>query len=123
MGSIFIQKGKGMNPRKKPKFVRRAGRWLKRLGEKWRRPRGSQAKVRKRLKGKPRMPSIGYGAPKELRGLHPSGLKEVLVHTPHELERIDPKKEAVKIASTVGRKKRIEILRKAEELKIKILNP
>jgi large subunit ribosomal protein L32e len=69
------------------------------------------------------MPSIGYGAPRELRGLHPSGLKEVVVYTPRELERVDPKKEAVKIASTVGKKKRIEILRRAEELKIKVLNP
>lgn len=69
------------------------------------------------------MPSIGYRAPKELRYLHPSGFKEVLVYNVDDLQKIDASKEAVKIAHTVGKKKRSEILKKAEELKIKVLNP
>ena len=69
------------------------------------------------------MPSVGYGAPRQLRFLHPSGFKEVLVSSLKDLEKVDPKTEAIKIAHTVGKKKRQEILKKAEELKIKVLNP
>jgi large subunit ribosomal protein L32e len=90
---------------------------------KWRRPKGSQSKMRKKIKFKGKMPSKGYMAPKELRYLHPSGYKEVLVYTTKDLEKINPEKEAARIASKVGKRKRIEIMKKAEKLKIKILNP
>jgi len=71
-----------VNPRKKPKFLRQNWRARKKLRKvKWRKPRGSQSKLRKGKKGKPAKPRIGYGAPRRLRGLHPSGLKEVLVHS------------------------------------------
>ncbi|MEM2597607.1 MAG: eL32 family ribosomal protein, partial [Thermofilum sp.] len=55
-------------------------------------------------------------------GLHPSGFEEVLVHNVKDLERIDPKRQAVRIAATVGRRKRAEILKRAEELGITVLN-
>jgi large subunit ribosomal protein L32e len=95
----------------------------KRISESWRRPKGSQSKVRRREKGKLKMPSIGYRKPKSIRGLHPSGYKEVLIYNKKDLERLDPKKEAVRIAATVGKKKRMEILKVAEKMKLKILNP
>ena len=44
-------------------------------------------------------------------------------HNVKEWEKINPEKEAVKIASTVGKKKRQEIVKKAGEMKIKVLNP
>jgi large subunit ribosomal protein L32e len=112
-----------MNPRKKPKFKRWMSQAYKRVKESWRRPRGIHSKVRIRKKGKIKMPSVGYGAPKELRFLHPSGLKEVLISNLKDLEKVDPKTQAIRIAHTVGEKKRKEIIKKAEELKIKILNP
>ena len=79
--------------------------------------------MRKRKKGKGKMPEVGYRAPKSLRYLHPSGFKEVLIRNLKEVDRIDPKKEAIRIASTVGKKLREKILKKAEEMKIKVLNP
>jgi len=112
-----------MNPRKKPKFKRWMFQAYKRIKEAWRRPKGLHSKLRKRIKSKGKIPSPGYGAPKNLKYLHPSGFKEVLVHNFKELEKIEPKKEAARIAHTVGKKKRKEILKKAEELKIKVLNP
>lgn len=112
-----------VNPRKKPKFLRPGAIAYKRLGRKWRRPRGMHAKLRRHEKSKGKMPSPGYGAPKELRYLHPSGLKEVLVSNVNDLQKIDPKTEAVRIAHIVGKKKRTQLLKKAEELKIKVLNP
>jgi len=111
-----------MNPRKKPKFLRPVARSRKRLGLKWRRNKGLHGKVRRHEKGKNKMPTIGYRAPKELRYLHPSGLKEALVFNLSDLEKIDQKTEAARISHAVGKKKRVEILKKAEELKIKVLN-
>lgn len=112
-----------VNPRKKPKFLRQSWQAYKRLGKKWRRPRGMHSKLRRKEKDKGKMPSSGYRAPKELRYLHPSSLREVLVHNVNELQYIDTKTQAAKIAHTVGKKKRVDILKKAEELKIKVLNP
>lgn len=112
-----------VNPRKKPKFLRQGSKAYKRLGEKWRRARGMHSKLRRKEKSKGKMPSPGYGAPKDLRFLHPSGFKEVLICNVKDLEKIDKEKEVVKIVHTVGKKKRQEILKKAEELKLKVLNP
>ena len=108
--------------RKKPKFRRQEWHRYKRLGEKWRRPRGRHSKMRRKLKSKPKMPNPGYGSPKKVRGLHPSGYEEVLVYNPKDLEKIDPKRQAARIASRVGKRKRQEILKKAEELGIVVLN-
>ncbi len=108
---------------KKPRFSRQLAATYKRLAEKWRKPRGMQSKMRKHKKGKGVMPSISYATPKKLRYLHPSGFKEVLVYNVNELSKINPEIEAIKIASVVGKKKRQEILKKSEELKIKVLNP
>ncbi len=109
--------------RKKPKFRRWMSQAYSGIKESWRRPRGIQSKVREKRAGKIKMPSIGWGSPKETRGLHPSGLKEVLVYNLNDLQKVTAQKEAVKIAHVVGKRKRQEILKKAGELKIKVLNP
>ena len=109
--------------RKLPKFARQEAWRLKRLGEAWRRPKGLDNKMRRRIKGYPPMVDVGYRTPKEARGLHPSGFEEVLVHNVKELEKIDPAKQAARIAHTVGARKKSEIMKKAEELKITVLNP
>ncbi len=78
--------------------------------------------MRQHKKSKGIAPSIGFGNPKESRGLHPSGFRDVLIHNSFELMKLDPKKEAVRFAK-IGRKKKNEMLKKAEELKLKVLNP
>ena len=95
----------------------------KRLGEKWRKPRGRDSMMRLGIKGKPPMVSVGYRKPKAHRGLHPSGLEEVLVHNLKELERVDLRKNIVRIASGVGKRLKTKILEKARERGIKIVNP
>lgn len=109
--------------KKKPKFLRQIPYSHKRLKKVWRKPRGSQSKMRKKERGKATVPAVGWRTPKKIRGLHPSGYKEVAVHSIGELEKIDTKKEAVRIATRVGKRKRAEIVKKAKEMKIKILNP
>lgn len=109
--------------RKKPKFVRPESWRYVRIKPNWRRPKGIDHKVRKEYKGWPARVKVGYGYPKAIRALHPSGFKEVLVHNVQELLRLDPKIEAARIAHTVGTKKRIEIFQKAKELGVHVLNP
>jgi len=46
----------------------------------------------------------------------------VMVHNAADLEKVNSKKQAVRIGSTVGTRKRLEIAKKAEELEIRILN-
>ena len=112
-----------MRTTKKPKFIRQGGKSIKRLEEKWRRPRGKQSKLRRHMRSRGNIPHPGYGTSKKLRGLHPSGLEDILVHNVAELEKLDKNKQAARIASAVGKKKRIDIQKKAEEIGIKILNP
>lgn len=109
--------------KKKIEFTRPWSYRLKRLGESWRKPKGLDDKHRLQVAGYKPIVKIGYGNPKILRGLHPSGYIEKIVHNPEELEGLDPRKVAIKIAHTVGRKKRIEIVKKAMDMGLKILNP
>ena len=108
--------------KKKPNFVRPESWRYKRLSESWRRPRGLDNKMRRKIKGWPPTVNVGYRGPKATRGLHPSGYKEVLVYNTEELKKIDPKTQAVRIAHTVGKRKRAKILVEARKKKITILN-
>lgn len=108
---------------RKPEFVRMNSWLLKRLDDSWRSPRHSlDNKIRLQRKGFPPMVKIGYRGPALARGLHPSGFEEVLVRNVDDLEFVDPKRQAVRIASAVGKRKRAEILKRAEELGITVLN-
>jgi large subunit ribosomal protein L32e len=109
--------------RKHPKFFRQNyGRTdRKRISDSWRKPRGVDNKKRIKLKSAGALPEIGWRNPREVRHLHPSGLREVLVRNVQELSRVK-NGMAVRIASGVGRKKREEIVRKAKELNLKVLN-
>ncbi len=109
--------------RRRPEFIRQESWRYKRIKPSWRRPRGIDSKMRMEVKGWPKRVKVGYRGPKAVRGLHPSGYKEVLVHNVKELEKLDPETEAARIAHTVGARKRKEILERAKELGIKVLNP
>jgi len=112
---------------RKPEFKRYCAHKKLRLRNKsWRRPRGLDNKLRIRYGGKKSgriVVNIGFGSPKAVRGLHPSGYEEVLVYNPADLDKINPERQAVRIASNVGMKKRLAIEDKAKELGLKVLNP
>jgi large subunit ribosomal protein L32e len=105
---------------KKPEFNRHDSHKKKRLSTSWRKQRGLHNKMREQVaaKGKPVRP--GFGSPCAVRGFHPSGLRELLVHNVGDLEKA--KGYAVRIASAVGMKKRLQIQEKAAQMNLKVLN-
>ena len=107
---------------KRPSFKRQNWFRYKRLGEKWRRPRGIHSKMRRHFKYRIPVVQVGFRGPASVRGLHPSGFEEVLVHNTKEVENVNPETQAVRISSTVGDKKRELIVKKADELKIRVFN-
>ena len=107
---------------KRPTFLRQEWFRYKKLGLKWRKPKGGQSKLRRHFKYRINVVSIGYRGPVETRGLHPSGFKEVLVHNAAQLEGLDPAKEDVRIAAAVGMRKRKQIEQSAADKGLRVLN-
>ncbi|MCW4032343.1 MAG: 50S ribosomal protein L32e [Candidatus Bathyarchaeota archaeon] len=122
------EKKKAINLRNKmkmnrPRIIRQESWRYKRIKSSWRRPPGVTSCMRLQRRGWPRLNSASFGIPKILRNIHPSGLREILVHRPEDLEGADPKKQAVRIAACVGERKRMIIIEKADTMDLKILNP
>lgn len=107
----------------RPKFVREESWRYKRVKPSWRSARGKTSRVRRSKEGWPPVVKIGYARPASIRGLHPSGMREVMVRRPQDLEQIDPKIYVARIAHTVGENKRLLILDEAERRGIHVLNP
>jgi large subunit ribosomal protein L32e len=107
---------------KKPTFTRQESHRKKKLesGE-WRKPRGMHSKMRLHQRGKKRSPETGWGSPQEVEGLHPSGLRPVVVATTHQIDALK-KEEGAIIGSTVGMKKRAMLSEHAKKKNVKVLN-
>jgi len=104
-------------------YFRRFESWrFVRLDDPWRKPKGVDNHQRLSVKGWPHLVKIGYRVPKDVRYLHPSGFRDVLVHNMKELEALSPETDAARIAAGVGRRKRIELATRAKDLKIRVLN-
>ena len=107
---------------RKPEFLREEWFRYKRITKNWRRPDGITSKMRINKKYRPSKVRIGFRGPKDVRGLHSSGFEEVMVFNINDLENLNKEKQAARIGSSVGTKKRLEIEKKAEELDVRILN-
>jgi LSU ribosomal protein L32E len=106
-----------------PAFERQDHHKKKRVPTSWRRLRGGLSKRRRGIKGKGADVDPGYRSPTAVRGLHPSGFEEVRVHRPADLGGVDGDRQAVRIASSVGGRKREQIEERAEDNGIRVLNP
>ncbi|MHA1213882.1 MAG: 50S ribosomal protein L32e [Candidatus Hodarchaeales archaeon] len=110
--------------RKRRPTFRRVESWrYKRVGQRWRRPRGIDSKAREKKKGWPKLPTIGYRSPKEIRNKTPTGMEEILIYSVADLSLIDPNTQVARIGSKVGLRKREKIIMEAELQNIHILNP
>jgi large subunit ribosomal protein L32e len=109
--------------KKRPHFKRFESWRFVRIKDQWRKPRGIDNKMRTELQGWPKSVKIGYRGPAAVRGLHASGMEEVMVWNTKDLEKVDPETHVARIGGTVGGRKKETMLEKAKELKIRILNP
>ena len=109
-----------MRKRKHPKFQPQGYGRKKRIKERWRRPRGIDSKMRIEKAYMGSVPKIGWRRPRKIRGLHPSGLVEILVRNPEDLK-FASSNTIIRIASSVGKKKRSEIIRKAKEQGLRLI--
>lgn len=109
--------------KRKPEFKvqdsHKKGR-VARLG--WRRPRGSDSKMRLGIRGYRKCVSVGYKSPSAVRGLTPEGLEVVHVSNLKELEGINAKTQGVMIKAQVGMRKRIDILEEVIKQNFTLLN-
>ena len=85
----------------------------------WRRARGMHSKIRRRRRGYPEMPLIGRRTPKKETN-KVNGLTPVLVHNLNELGRTT--KNNIIIIARIGAKRKIELIKKAKEMNLQILN-
>ena len=109
--------------KKQPKFRRQEWFRYRRLSKTgYRKPKGDDSSMRKNRKYRSPMARVGYGKIAAARGLHPSGFEDVLIHNAGELDGLDPERQAVRIGSSVGNRKRTRIHERADELGLRVLN-
>ncbi len=108
--------------RKKPSF-RRIESWrYKRVNGGWRAAKGIDSDTRQKKKSGVKSPNVGYRAPRKIRGLHPSGLKEIHITHIEELEKLDPKIHGIMISSKLGIKKRLNLVEEIQSKGFRVLN-
>ncbi|KAJ1993602.1 60S ribosomal protein L32 [Dimargaris cristalligena] len=109
--------------RSKP-FLRHQSDRYKTVKASWRKPKGIDNRVRRRFRGQLPMPSIGYGSNKKTRHVLPCGFKKAIVNNLKDLESlmVCNKTYAAQIAHSVSAKSRAEIIQRAQELDVHVLN-
>lgn len=116
---LAIRSSKNM---RRPRFRRQEWFRYRKFGNEWRRPQGGQSKLRRHFGYRWNVPSIGYRGPRGVRGLHPSGFQEVLVHNERQLEGLNSATQAVRIAHGVGARKRDLIEKACDDKGLRVLN-
>ncbi len=109
---------------KKPQFLQRSFKKSKlvRVPGRWKHPRGLHNKLRRRRRGIGPWINTGYKMPLQVRGLLRNGLKPVVIATVAAVKNIDPKKETAIIQASVGKKKRLAIVKEAIKQNVSLVN-
>jgi large subunit ribosomal protein L32e len=109
--------------KKKPDFIRQdAHQKAKLRGKIWRRPTGSDSKIRRNLRGYRSGVTKGYKSPALARGLSRDGKRFVIVANVKGLLGLNPTTECIIISAGVGIKKKVEIVKAANAAKLNIFN-
>ena len=90
----------------------------------WRRPRGIDNKARRRFRGACKLVTIGYGNNKKTRHQLANGLKTLRVSNVADLDVLlmHNRRFCAEICANVSVRKRMEIVARASELRITVLN-
>eukprot|EP00899_Mesostigma_viride_P020524 jgi/Mesvir1/28473/Mv15894-RA.1 len=124
--AIMVQPLKKLTIVKKrtTKFKRHQSDRKSSIHESWRRPKGIDSCVRRKYKGRIRMPNIGYGSNKKTRHVLPNGFKKFVVHNPADLEMLMMHNRVFcgEIAHNVSTLKRKAIVERAAQLNIALTN-
>ncbi len=107
---------------RKPHFARQDVLKKSRLDDTWRKPKGMHSKMRHHKKGYSAYVETGWGSPVEVKGLHKSGLKPVVVNNIGQVATIDAKTEGAVIASHVGNRLKVALIEALLKKNVKILN-
>jgi len=117
---------KRVSKKKKPKFNVLNFGFMKSVKERWRKPRGTANKKRRKKKWTGASPSIGYKNSAKTRGMRRDGKVEFLVRGMPDIEKLkevkDRKNLVIRFSATIGRKKRTEMAAMAKEIGVGILN-
>ncbi|MBI4447351.1 hypothetical protein HY643_00070 [Candidatus Woesearchaeota archaeon] len=108
--------------KRKPHFVRQEANHRKKLPWKWKQPKGMHSKLRRKFRGRMKHPSPSFSSPKQVRGLHRTGLIPVVIKHLTELNGLNPQNVGVITSRTLGLRKKIDLLKKCLELKFDVLN-
>ena len=107
-------------PKRKKRFIRYKSVNQVKLKGGWPRLRGIHNKVRLKKKGHIHKVSIGYGTKKEARNLYNSLFDYKFINNLKDMDNIAC--EYILISKSIGMKKKIEILKKAKKMNLKIIN-
>ncbi|XP_049470042.1 60S ribosomal protein L32-like, partial [Panthera uncia] len=120
-------------PLVKPKIVKKRTKKLIRhqsdqyvkIKRNWRKPRGIDNRVRRRLKGQILMPNVGYGSNKKTKHMLCCGFRKFLVHNVKELEVLlmCNKSYCAETAHKVSSKNHKAIVERVAQLAIRVTNP
>jgi large subunit ribosomal protein L32e len=108
--------------KKKPEFIRQDAHKKKKVGWKWRKPKGSDSKMRVSRRGYSRIVKKGWSSPLAVRGTERSGLLPVIVDNQSALQKIDPSTQIMVLSSGLGTKKKMALVEEAVKKNIPISN-
>ena len=110
--------------KKVTKFKRYQSDGFFRVGPSWRKPKGIDGRQRRRFKGAPKMPKIGYGTDKRTKHYLPNGFLKFRVTKLADLELLlmHNRTYCAEIAHSVGAKTRKEIVDRAAALGVRVTN-
>mmetsp|Transcript_144 Transcript_144/g.436 ORF Transcript_144/g.436 Transcript_144/m.436 type:complete len:125 (+) Transcript_144:329-703(+) len=106
------------------KFFRHQSDRFMRVKPSWRRPRGIDSRVRRQFRGVINLVRVGYGSNKHTKYMLPNRMYKLTVQNVQELEVLlmHNEKYAAEIGHAVSAKKRAEIIKRANELGVKVVN-